>query len=136
MRFSVFTVRIFFVTTLHTTHYRCKTIKYRICFVSCFCSLTVWNSYKVLKIFWWLSYTLVAVVCGSLPDVYVDKLLDFVASTLEKSNHLQFYLTWTLCVLTMHGQKLKNRSVTLPFSKWACSVVWFRFLYNFTVMNV
>lgn len=53
---------------------------------------------------------LVTVVCSSLPDVYVDKLLNFVASTLEKSNHLQFYLSWAQCLLTLHGQKLKNRS--------------------------
>lgn len=51
----------------------------------------------------------ITVVCSSLPDVYVDKLLNFVASTLEKSNHLQFYLTWAQCLLTLHGQKLKNR---------------------------
>lgn len=58
-------------------------------------------------------YDQITVVCSSLPDVYVDKLLDFVASTLEKSNHLQFYLTWTRCLLTLHGQKLKNRSGTI-----------------------
>jgi len=54
----------------------------------------------------------VTVVSSSLPDVYVDKLLHFVASTLEKSNHLQFYLSWAQCLLTLHGQKLKNRSAT------------------------
>uniref|UniRef100_A0AAQ5XLV3 Small-subunit processome Utp12 domain-containing protein n=1 Tax=Amphiprion ocellaris TaxID=80972 RepID=A0AAQ5XLV3_AMPOC len=46
----------------------------------------------------------------SLPDVYVEKLLGFVASCLEKSGHLQFYLTWTQNLLMLHGQKLKNRS--------------------------
>ncbi|XP_016132550.1 periodic tryptophan protein 2 homolog [Sinocyclocheilus grahami] len=55
-------------------------------------------------------YDQITVVCSSLPDVYVDKLLNFVASTLEKSNHLQFYLSWAQCLLTLHGQKLKNRS--------------------------
>ncbi|XP_036401269.1 PWP2 small subunit processome component [Megalops cyprinoides] len=52
----------------------------------------------------------ISVVCGSLPDVYVEKLLRFVASTLESSGHLQFYLTWAQCLLTLHGQKLKSRS--------------------------
>ncbi|XP_017565501.1 PWP2 small subunit processome component [Pygocentrus nattereri] len=52
----------------------------------------------------------VAVVSSSLPDVYVEKLLDFVASSLENSRHLQFYLTWAQNLLTLHGQKLKNRS--------------------------
>ncbi|XP_036413031.1 PWP2 small subunit processome component [Colossoma macropomum] len=55
-------------------------------------------------------YDQVAVVSSSLPDVYVEKLLDFVASTLENSRHLQFYLTWAQNLLTLHGQKLKNRS--------------------------
>ncbi|KTF74691.1 hypothetical protein cypCar_00017811 [Cyprinus carpio] len=54
-------------------------------------------------------YNQITVVCSSLPDVYVDKLLNFVASTLEKCNHLQFYLSWAQCLLTLHGQKLKNR---------------------------
>ncbi|XP_051982558.1 PWP2 small subunit processome component [Xyrauchen texanus] len=58
-------------------------------------------------------YDQIPVVCSSLPDVYVDKLLDFVASTLERSNHLEFYLTWSQCLLTLHGQKLKNRSGTV-----------------------
>uniref|UniRef100_A0A8B9HV44 PWP2 small subunit processome component n=1 Tax=Astyanax mexicanus TaxID=7994 RepID=A0A8B9HV44_ASTMX len=49
----------------------------------------------------------------SLPDVYVEKLLNFVASSLEKSRHLQFYLTWAQNLLTLHGQKLKSRSTTM-----------------------
>uniref|UniRef100_A0A8C9TWP7 PWP2 small subunit processome component n=1 Tax=Scleropages formosus TaxID=113540 RepID=A0A8C9TWP7_SCLFO len=52
----------------------------------------------------------IEVVCSSLPDVYVEKLLSFVATELEKSSHLQFYLTWAQRLLTLHGQKLKNRS--------------------------
>uniref|UniRef100_A0A8B9HTP6 PWP2 small subunit processome component n=1 Tax=Astyanax mexicanus TaxID=7994 RepID=A0A8B9HTP6_ASTMX len=50
---------------------------------------------------------------NSLPDVYVEKLLNFVASSLEKSRHLQFYLTWAQNLLTLHGQKLKSRSTTM-----------------------
>ncbi|KAG5852379.1 hypothetical protein ANANG_G00061770 [Anguilla anguilla] len=52
----------------------------------------------------------ISVVCGSLPDIYVEKLLHFVGSALESSGHLQFYLTWAQRLLTLHGQKLKNRS--------------------------
>ncbi|XP_044200219.1 periodic tryptophan protein 2 homolog isoform X3 [Thunnus albacares] len=52
----------------------------------------------------------VRVVCGSLPDIYVEKLLGFVAACLEKSGHLQFYMTWAQSLLMLHGQKLKNRS--------------------------
>lgn len=55
----------------------------------------------------------VAVICGSLPDIYVEKLLGFVAVCLEKSGHLQFYLSWAQNLLMLHGQKLKNRLVSL-----------------------
>ncbi|KAF7650631.1 hypothetical protein LDENG_00122740 [Lucifuga dentata] len=55
-------------------------------------------------------YEQIPVVCGCLPDVYVEKLLSFVAACLEKSGHLQFYLTWAQKLLMLHGQKLKNRS--------------------------
>ena len=54
-------------------------------------------------------FLLVPVVCGSLPDVYVEKLLFFLAGCLEKSAHLQFYLSWAQNLLLLHGQKLKNR---------------------------
>ena len=49
-------------------------------------------------------------VSGSLPDVYVEKLLGFVAACLETSGHLQFYLSWAQSLLTLHGHKLKTRS--------------------------
>lgn len=58
---------------------------------------------------------LVPVVCGSLPDIYVEKLLGFVAACLEKSGHLQFYMTWAQSLLLLHGQKLKNRSAPSLF---------------------
>ncbi|XP_053721921.1 PWP2 small subunit processome component [Synchiropus splendidus] len=52
----------------------------------------------------------IPVVCGSIPDIYVEKLLGFLATCLEKSGHLQFYLTWAQNLLMLNGQKLKNRS--------------------------
>ncbi|XP_041934789.1 PWP2 small subunit processome component [Alosa sapidissima] len=57
-----------------------------------------------------LPHEQIPVVCSTLPDVYVEKLLAFVGATLENSRHLQFYLTWAQSLLTIHGQKLKNRS--------------------------
>lgn len=51
----------------------------------------------------------VPVVCSSLPDVYVEKLLGFVAACLERSGHLQFFMTWAQNLLMLHGQKLKTR---------------------------
>ncbi|KAM6894090.1 PWP2 small subunit processome component [Xenentodon cancila] len=52
----------------------------------------------------------IPVVCGSLADIYVEKLLGFVAACLEQSSHLQFYMAWAQNLLMLHGQKLKNRS--------------------------
>lgn len=60
-----------------------------------------------------LPHQQISVVCSTLPDVYVEKLLAFVGGTLETSRHLQFYLTWAQTLLTIHGQKLKNRSASI-----------------------
>ncbi|NXQ46530.1 PWP2 protein, partial [Catharus fuscescens] len=49
------------------------------------------------------------VVCSSLPDLYVEKLLEFLASAFETSCHLEFYLIWANKLLMLHGQKLKTR---------------------------
>ncbi|NXP99440.1 PWP2 protein, partial [Vidua macroura] len=51
----------------------------------------------------------VDVVCSSLPDLYVEKLLEFLASAFETSCHLEFYLIWAQKLLMLHGQKLKTR---------------------------
>ncbi|NXQ77266.1 PWP2 protein, partial [Quiscalus mexicanus] len=51
----------------------------------------------------------VDVVCSSLPDLYVEKLLEFLASAFETSCHLEFYLIWVHKLLMLHGQKLKTR---------------------------
>lgn len=53
----------------------------------------------------------VSVICASLPDIYVEKLLGFVAASLENSGHLQFYMMWAQNLLMLHGQNLKNRRV-------------------------
>lgn len=55
----------------------------------------------------------VEVVSSSLPNLYVEKVLEFLASSFEVSRHLEFYLIWTQKLLMVHGQKLKSR-YTLP----------------------
>lgn len=52
----------------------------------------------------------VDLVAVSLPDVYVDKMLDFCASKVESSPHLEFYLLWIQKLLFAHGPRLKQRS--------------------------
>ncbi|XP_073743181.1 periodic tryptophan protein 2 homolog isoform X4 [Callorhinus ursinus] len=51
----------------------------------------------------------VEVVSSSLPELYVEKVLEFLASSFEVSRHLEFYLIWTQKLLLVHGQKLKSR---------------------------
>ncbi|KAI5941449.1 periodic tryptophan protein 2 homolog [Manis javanica] len=52
----------------------------------------------------------IEVVCSSLPELYVEKVLEFLASSFEVSCHLEFYLLWTQKLLMAHGQKLKSRA--------------------------
>ncbi|XP_060007036.1 periodic tryptophan protein 2 homolog isoform X2 [Lagenorhynchus albirostris] len=55
----------------------------------------------------------IEVISSSLPDLYVEKALEFLASSFEESRHLEFYLIWTQKLLMAHGQKLKCRVGTL-----------------------
>ncbi|XP_017744254.1 PREDICTED: periodic tryptophan protein 2 homolog isoform X2 [Rhinopithecus bieti] len=50
----------------------------------------------------------IEVVTSSLPELYVEKVLEFLASSFEVSRHLEFYLLWTHKLLMLHGQKLKS----------------------------
>uniref|UniRef100_A0A2D4NHG6 Small-subunit processome Utp12 domain-containing protein n=1 Tax=Micrurus spixii TaxID=129469 RepID=A0A2D4NHG6_9SAUR len=58
-------------------------------------------------------YDEIDIVCSSLPDLYIEKVLEFLASCFEKSRHLEFYLMWTQKLLMLHGCKLKTRSEKL-----------------------
>ncbi|XP_004696955.1 periodic tryptophan protein 2 homolog [Echinops telfairi] len=55
----------------------------------------------------------VEVVSSSLPEAYVEKVLEFLATSFEVSRHIEFYLLWTQHLLMQHGQKLKSRAGTL-----------------------
>lgn len=52
-------------------------------------------------------------VSDSLPDVYVVKMLSFVAGQLESSRHVEFYLQWCRHLLVRHGPRLKQTSLSL-----------------------
>ncbi len=55
----------------------------------------------------------VELILQSLPDLYLDKLLDFLVSQLESSPHIQFYLEWCQQALMLHGPRLKQRSQSI-----------------------
>ncbi|KAH7933505.1 hypothetical protein HPB49_013254 [Dermacentor silvarum] len=52
----------------------------------------------------------IELVCRSLPQVYVEKLLNFVGAKLESTTHVHFYVTWVVTLLKGHGEVLKERS--------------------------
>lgn len=51
----------------------------------------------------------IALVVQTLPAPYVDRLLLFVGAQLDKTPHVEFYLTWSFHVLNLHGRYLKVR---------------------------
>lgn len=61
-----------------------------------------------------LSSILVELVVSSLPDIYAQRILDFVAQLITTSQHIEFYLHWLKCLLNVHGAKngvLKHQSL-------------------------
>ncbi|XP_046394793.1 periodic tryptophan protein 2 homolog [Ischnura elegans] len=49
----------------------------------------------------------------SLPAMYVERVLKFIAMSMESSAHLEFYLEWVRHMLLVHGAKLKTGSPLL-----------------------
>lgn len=47
----------------------------------------------------------VELVVAALPDLYAQRVLDFVAIMITSSQHIEFYLHWSKCLLTIHGLK-------------------------------
>ncbi|XP_077996881.1 periodic tryptophan protein 2 homolog [Glandiceps talaboti] len=52
----------------------------------------------------------IELICQNLPENYVDKMLGYLATQLESSRHVEFYLAWCNQLLTLHGSQLKSRS--------------------------
>lgn len=55
-----------------------------------------------------LSSSTVQLIVQNLPEVYLEKLLTFLAECLDNSPHLQFYLHWCTQLLITHGDNLKE----------------------------
>ncbi|XP_043268384.1 periodic tryptophan protein 2 homolog isoform X2 [Venturia canescens] len=49
----------------------------------------------------------------SMPEIYVERLLKFLASELESTRHIHFYLLWIEIILTRQGHKM-NTSLQMP----------------------
>lgn len=50
-------------------------------------------------------YISVELVATSLPDVYVERLLEYVSKQINNSHHIEFYLNWSTKLLTAHAPK-------------------------------
>lgn len=55
----------------------------------------------------------VELTVANLTDVYVEKVLKFIALELESSRHIHFYFLWIEIILTKHGQRL-NSALQMP----------------------
>lgn len=42
----------------------------------------------------------------ALSNIYVEKVLKFIASELEFTRHIHFYLLWIEIILTNHGPRI------------------------------
>ena len=58
-----------------------------------------------------IPYLSIDLIASSIPEIYVDKLLAFISTQLEKSAHLEFYLIWSQYLLYKHGNQIKQRAV-------------------------
>ncbi|KAL5012052.1 hypothetical protein ScPMuIL_010603 [Solemya velum] len=55
----------------------------------------------------------IPVISEMLPELYVDKLLSFLAGMVSSSAHIEFYMLWIQSLLSQHGMKLKQRSQSI-----------------------
>lgn len=56
----------------------------------------------------------VDLVVYTLPEMYVERLLEFVSKQISTSHHVEFYLSWATKLLTTHASKenvLKQQSL-------------------------
>ncbi|XP_072746564.1 periodic tryptophan protein 2 homolog [Anoplolepis gracilipes] len=60
-----------------------------------------------------IPYKEIELTATSMPDIYVEKLLKFIASELESTRHIHFYLLWIETILTKHGSRI-NTALQMP----------------------
>ncbi|GAB1865194.1 Periodic tryptophan protein 2-like protein [Camponotus japonicus] len=60
-----------------------------------------------------IPYKEIELTTTGMPDIYVEKLLKFIASELESTRHIHFYLLWIETILTKHGSRI-NTALQMP----------------------
>lgn len=67
----------------------------------------------MLSFFFVLKF-IVDLVVYTLPEMYVERMLEFVSKQISSSHHIEFYLSWATKLLTTHASKenvLKQQSL-------------------------
>lgn len=57
---------------------------------------------------YYIYFLSVELTVTNLPDIYVEKVLKFIASELEVTRHIHFYLLWIETIMTKHGPNLSS----------------------------
>nr|CAB3265326.1 periodic tryptophan protein 2 homolog [Phallusia mammillata] len=57
-----------------------------------------------------IPHTQIDAISKNLPQIYVEKSLEFIAQQLDASPYIEFYLRWCRALLVNHGPVLKKRS--------------------------
>ncbi|WAR00919.1 PWP2-like protein [Mya arenaria] len=57
----------------------------------------------------------VEVIINNLPDIYVDKLMAYVATAIESTAHIEFYLIWARQLLMQHGPRCDHNKYSLQY---------------------
>jgi periodic tryptophan protein 2 len=57
-------------------------------------------------------YQSIDIIVDSMSDIFIDKLMAFIAVQIEKSAHLEFYLTWSQAIMYKHGNRIKQRALS------------------------
>ncbi|KYM98308.1 Periodic tryptophan protein 2 like protein, partial [Cyphomyrmex costatus] len=60
-----------------------------------------------------IPYKEIELTMTSISDVYVEKLLKFIASEFESTRHIHFYLLWVETILTKYGSRI-NTALQMP----------------------
>lgn len=70
----------------------------------------IFNTCVYNSLFFFISVDLTVT---NLPDIYIEKILKFIASELEFTRHVHFYLVWIETILTKHGPRI-NAALQMP----------------------
>lgn len=63
------------------------------------------------------NYFLVELTVADLGEKYIERLLVYLANSLDSSRHLEYYLFWVEHILTQYGPKIKRqRNMTMLLS--------------------